>query len=223
MIWTILYLAVAAWALWKIASIVRKRVDDGTFPYRKHWALALAAPMVEAQGLSGFSSPNSTELAEESKKLLRSGLLHYLELPPNTSDEDAVKNIAERYEAAWFRTDLYAMPDADDPRSAIAFACVRVAFFTRVIMLMKWIDPDSAWRVLLLNGQRARDCFSGWNDFGRHYLAGRRQWTARFRADPLGAADDGQLARLTVRLGPWGLLPWATSAVFDPREFGERP
>lgn len=218
MMWTILYFSVAAWALLKIASIVRKRVNGSTFPYRKHWALALAAPMVEAQGLSGFSSPDSTELAEDSKKILRAGLLHYLELPPNTPDEEAIRNIAERYEATWFRADLHAMTETDDPRSAIAFACVRVAFFTRILMLTGWLDRDSAWRVILLNGQRAQECFSGWKDFGRFYLAGRRQWTAQFRADPLGAADDGLLDRLTGRLGPWALLPWASSAVFDPAQ-----
>ena len=67
LMWSLVYLAVAAWALLKIASTVRKRVKNSTFPYRKHWALALAQPMVEAQGLAGFSSPDSTELAETAR------------------------------------------------------------------------------------------------------------------------------------------------------------
>jgi hypothetical protein len=219
MIWTLLYLAVAAWVLVKIAAKIRARVKNSTFTYRKHWALTLALPMVEAQGLDGFSSPDSTTLGEESKKLFRTGLLHYLELPPHTSDEEAIQDIAKRYEATWFRADLHAMSDADDPQAAIAFACVRVAFFTRILMLMDWIDRDSAWRVLLLNAQRAQECFSGWKDFGRKYLIGRRQWTASFRADPLGATfGDDELARLTGALQPWALMPWDSSIIFDPRK-----
>ena len=144
-------------------------------------------------------------------------MIHYLELPPNISDEEATQYIAEYYEATWFRADLHAMPETDDPRSAIAFACVRVAFFTRILMLMEWLDRDSAWRVLLLNAQRAQECFSGRKDFGRYYRAGRRQLTAQFRADPLGAVDDDQLNRLTSGLGSWALLPWDSSVIFDPR------
>jgi hypothetical protein len=218
MIWTLLYLAVAVWALLKIASKVRNGVKNSTFPYRKHWALNLALPMVEAQGLDGFSNPDSTELGEESQKLFRTGLLHYLELPSRTSDKEAIRDIAEHYEATWFRADLHAMKDTDDPQAAVAFACVRVAFFTRILMLMQWIDKDAAWRVLLLNAQRAQECFSGWQDFGQNYLIGRRQWTASFRADPLGATfDDDQLARLTGGLKPWALMPWDVSIIFDPQ------
>jgi hypothetical protein len=219
MMWTLVYLAVAVWVIVKIASKVRSRVKNSTFPYRKHWALTLALPMVEAQCLEGFSSPDSTELGEESKALFRAGLLHYLELPPNASDEAAIRDIAERYEATWFQADLYSMQSKDDPQAAIAFACVRTAFFTRILMLMDWIDKDSAWRVLLLNAQRAQECFHGWKDFGRNYLVGRRQWTALFRADPLGATfDDEQLTRLTSGLKPWALMPWDSSVIFDPRE-----
>lgn len=219
MIWTLLYVAVAVWALAKIASMLRTRVKNSTFPYRKHWALNLALPMVEAQGLDGFSDPESMELGEESKKLFRPGLLHFLELPPQTTDEEAIRDIAAHYEATWFQADLYAMNDTDDPRAAIAFACVRMAFFTRILMLMQWIDKDAAWRVLLLNAQRAQECFSGWKDFGQNYLVGRRQWTTAFRADPLGATFDGeQLTRLTGGLKPWALMPWDSSVIFEPRE-----
>lgn len=219
MMWTLLSIAVAAWFLLKIAPKLRDRVKDSTYSYRKHWALALAQPMVEAQSLDGFSSPDSEELAGESAALLRAGLLHYMELPPTVADDEAVRSIAERYETSWFQADLRSLQEKDDPRAAIAFACVRAAFFTRILMLMGWIDGDSGWRVLLLNAQRAQECFSGWAEFGQAYLAGRRQWTTLFRADPLGSGlDDAQVRRFTSGIGPWALLPWSASVIFDPRE-----
>lgn len=142
--WTLLYLAVAAWVLLEIALKVRSRIKNSTFSYQKHWALTLALPMVEAESLDGFSSPESTELSSENKVVLRVSLLHYLEIPPNISDEEAIRDIAERYEATWFRNDFCSMQNQDVPQVAIAFAFVRVAFFTRILMLMGGNDKDSA-------------------------------------------------------------------------------
>ena len=107
-------------------------------------------------------------------------------------------------ETQWFRADLHALRPTDDPRAALAFACARMAFLARVAMLMGWTEPDTAWRVLLLNAQRAH-CFDSWTDFGHAYVAGRRQWVAGFRADPFGKAfDDATLGWLAPGGGAWG-------------------
>ncbi|WP_417066700.1 DUF1266 domain-containing protein [Niveibacterium terrae] len=218
MIWTLLYIAVGLYILLRIGTMFWNFVNNSTYPYRKHWALAVAAPMTDAQGLEGFSSPDSVDLADTCQQTLRAGLLHYLELSPASSNEDAIRHLSRNFEASWYRADLHSLNADDDPRAAIAFACVRLAFFSRVLMLMKWIEPDLAWRVLLLNAQRARECFNSWEDFGQAYLAGRRQWLARFRADPLSCdLEEASVRAFTHRTGAWSFLPWSGEAPFDPQ------
>ncbi|WP_235777308.1 DUF1266 domain-containing protein [Pseudomonas piscis] len=64
---------------------------------------------------------------------------------------------------------------------------MRSAFFARCATLMGWLEADSGWRIMLLNAQRAQDCFDSWEDFGQAFMQGRRQWVAAFRADAWGA------------------------------------
>lgn len=218
MIWTLLYIIVGLYFLLRIGAVLWNYVSNSTHPYRKHWALSLAEPMIEAVGLQNFNSPDSVELAEAGQKIVRAGLLHYLELSAASSNEDAIRHLNETFEASWYRADLHSLHADDDPRAAIAFACVRLAFFSRSLMLMKWIEPDLAWRVLLLNAQRARECFNSWDDFGQAYLAGRRQWLARFRADPLSCdLEEASVKAYTRRTGTWSFLPWGGEAPFDPQ------
>ncbi|MBP1523952.1 DUF1266 domain-containing protein [Salmonella enterica subsp. enterica serovar Worthington] len=56
-------------------------------------------------------------------------------------------------------------------RDALAFDCMRTAFLTRCIAGLGWCDVHQARLVLLLNAQRAQDCF----DSGglRHRLRSR--------------------------------------------------
>lgn len=77
--------------------------------------------------------------------------------------------------------------------------------------------PDGAWRVLLLNAQRAQDCFECGEDFGYAFIIGRRQWVASFRADPLGGGfDEAQLRMLLAPNGEWYLLPWSDALALSP-------
>nr|WP_306110124.1 hypothetical protein [Pseudomonas sp. LD120] len=64
-------------------------------------------------------------------------------------------------------------------------------------MLMNWIDPQTGWRIMLHNAERAQDCFNDRDDFVRAYVLRRQQWVAAFRADSLGQAfDEASLSRL---------------------------
>lgn len=93
----------------------------------------------------------------------------------------------------------------------------RMTFFARVVMLLQWVEPEIAWRVLLLKAQRAQDCFASWHYFGQAFVAGRRQWVAAFRADPFGKAfDDGALAGWLNKRGAWRNLPWPGLGAFSP-------
>lgn len=212
-------LIVALFILWRIVRYFRRRgARHSTLSARKHWALLLAHPYVEATGFSGFDDADTSHLNDTSRKFLRAQMLHQMELRTDATDDDARAHLARVLETQWFRADLHALQPTDDPRAALAFACARMAFLARVAMLMGWTEPDTAWRVLLLNAQRAQDCFDSWTDFGRAYIAGRKQWVAGFRADPFGKAfDDATLQRwLAPGDGAWGRAAWPGLAAFDP-------
>ncbi|MGM3273590.1 DUF1266 domain-containing protein [Ralstonia sp. 24A2] len=213
---TWLKILLAAYVLWRVVKHFRP-AKRAAFTPRKHWALALAQPMLETTGLTGFMSPVTTELNEETRKLFRAPLLHQMELRPTTSDDEVRAHLSRVLEAQWFRADLHALQPTDDPRAALAFACVRMAFLARNAMLMGWVDPMVAWRVLLLNAQRAQDCFASWEDFGHAFIAGRRQWVAAFRADPLGSGFDASHVRQLLGLdGAWAGLPWPGEPALSP-------
>lgn len=207
---------VAIFMLWRIYRFVR-RTRTSSLPPRKHWALALAQPFVDATQLSGFTSPAAGTVNEATRAHFRAQLLHQMGLRTDASDEDIRAHLARTFESHWYRADLNSLLPADEPRAAIAFACARMAFFARVVMLLQWVEPDIAWRVLLLNAQRAQDCFTSWHDFGQAFIAGRHQWVAAFRADPFGKAfDDGALAGWLNKGEAWRGLPWPGLAAFSP-------
>ena len=85
MIWTLLSICVGLYVLLRIVALIRDFFSKNTFPYRKHWALALAEPMIDAVGLQNFNNPDCVELAEAGQQIVRAGLLHYLELSPACS------------------------------------------------------------------------------------------------------------------------------------------
>jgi hypothetical protein len=206
---------VAVFVLWRLYRFVRhKRAPS--LPSRKHWALALAQPFVDATQLAGFASPAADAVNEATRAHFRAQLLHQMGLRIDASDEDVRAHLTGTFESHWYRADLNGLLPADEPRAAIAFACARIAFFARIVMLLHWVEPDIAWRVLLLNAQRAQDCFTSWHDFGQAFIEGRRQWVAAFRADPFGQAfDDGALAGWLNKHDAWRGLPWPGLAAFS--------
>lgn len=207
---------VAMFVLWRLYRRLRRKRAPSLSP-RKHWALALAHPFVDATQFAGFASPAAETVNDTTRAQFRAQLLHQMGLRTDASDEDIRAHLARTFESHWYRTDLNALLPADEPRAAIAFACARMAFFARVVMLLQWVDPDIAWRVLLLNAQRAQDCFTSWHDFGQAFTAGRHQWVAAFRADPFGKAfDDGTLAGWLNQRDAWRDLPWPGLAAFSP-------
>ncbi|MDR1888258.1 MAG: DUF1266 domain-containing protein [Zoogloeaceae bacterium] len=190
--------------------------EEGVFSERRAFALALALPVVDAQKMTGFFEPDTPSLTDNTIAQYRSAFLHYMECRATASDDEARAHLAATLESTWFRADLHNLLPADEPRIALAFAIVRMAFFVRNALLMGWIEHDAAWRALLLNARRAQDCFTGWGDFARAYLQGREQWVSAFRADPLGSFSEAALYRLLgERL--WLKTPWPGLAAFEPK------
>jgi hypothetical protein len=207
--------------LWRLVRHWFSHPPRPRFTARRHGALLLALPYAEAAGTSAFFDASMQRLPETSGTALRAQLLHQMGLRVDASDADARTHLEHNFESQWFRMDLHALQSADEPRAVLAFACARVAFFARAVMLMQWIAPESAWRVLLLNAQRAHDCFESWEDYGRAFITGRRQWIAAFRADPCGKTfDDANLRHWCASGGAWSRIKWPGLPAFDPRRTG---
>lgn len=214
----IFYILLGGLVLWWAYRRLRP-ARSAVFTQRKQWALTLAQPMVDATGMTGFFDPATDRLTENARAFFRAQLLHQMEFRANATDDEARQHLAQVLESRWFRADLHALLPTDDPRAALAFACVRMAFFARIVMLMGWAEPMAAWRVLLLNAQRAQDCFASWEEFGIAFIAGRRQWVAAFRADPMGKAfDEASLRQLLAPpKGVWATLAWPDLPAFSPQ------
>ncbi|MEN5090089.1 DUF1266 domain-containing protein [Pseudomonas protegens] len=206
---TIIAVAFGAWLVWRY---FRRQSPTSlvVFTPRKRWALSLAQPMVDATGMTGFFDPETTHFMDQAKASLRAPLLHQIGFRSNATNDEVREHLNSTLERQWFRVDLHDLNATDDPRAAMAFACVRSAFFVRCAMLMGWIDTESGWRIMLLNAQRAQDCFSDWEDFGRAFMLGRNQWIAAFRADSLGEVfNEASLSRLLMPgSGIWAGVAW---------------
>ncbi|MGN6231745.1 MAG: DUF1266 domain-containing protein [Trinickia sp.] len=209
--------SVVLFAGWWMYRFARQLMPE-RLPARRRWALALAQPFAVATRFGTFHVSADLVMTDAMRARFRPQLLHQMGLRIDASGDDARAHLARTLEAQWFRADLHELLPTDDPRAALAFACARTAFLARMTMLMGWLEPQVAWRVLLLNAQRAQDCFASWEDYGRSFIVGRRQWVAAFRADPFGAAfDEKTLAEwLSSRKRGWRSLPWPGLAAFSP-------
>lgn len=184
--------------------------DDQT----ENFALALAHPISRSHfNQRQFFSENqpNTEVLDKLAPLLRD----FLAISRHEPVEQIQKNLAERIGAEWYRIDVAAIRDADDPQGLLALACARVAFVVRCAGLLGWIDEDLQWRILHLNAERAKDCFASWKEFGDAYVIGRQQWVAQSRSEPLGQhTKPSEIEEWTRKWShPWHKIKWPNRAL----------
>lgn len=206
---------VSGWLLWRA---FKPSGSASLFSQRKHWSLLLARPMADAMEIEGFYLPACDHFTEQAQATLRAALLHQAGIRSSFNAEEVRSHFSATLEQQWYGLDLQALTAGDEPRAAMAFACARVAFLVRCALLMRWLEPELAWRVLLLNAQRAQDCFDSWEDFGSAYKLGREQWVATFRVDSLGGGFHEQHLRklLAPGSGAWADTHWHTPAALVP-------
>ena len=183
---------------------------------QRNWALALAHPMAYHAMQGGFASDlNGAD--DELAKQLRPMILHHLGLRTDLSDEQARQQLPDALRQRWFMLDLQRLQRSDDGRAAMAFACARVSFFVRSARLLDWLEDSMHWEVLLLNAQRAQQCFSNWQEFGQAFAQGRTQWLALGRSDVLGKAfSPEEVAQwVTEEKHPWHVMSWSLPLTVD--------
>ncbi|HDI5890422.1 DUF1266 domain-containing protein, partial [Escherichia coli] len=79
-------------------------------------------------------------------------------------------------------------------------------------------DENQAWIVLLLNAQRAQDCFASWEDYASAYVRARQKWLMIY--DTPVATANRDLKEVTAWLkdpsSNWKKLPWNEFKIFEP-------
>ncbi len=175
----------------------------------RNWALALAHPMAYHAMQGGFAG--ELHGADEAlARQLRPMVLHHLGLRTDLSDAQVRQQLPDALRQRWFMLDLQRLQRGDDPRAAMAFACARVTFFVRSARLLDWVEEAPQWDILMLNAQRAQQCFDSWRSFGQAYAQGRAQWLAQGRADLLGRAVTAEEVDQWVSEAkhPWHAMDW---------------
>ncbi|MDR2297927.1 MAG: DUF1266 domain-containing protein [Comamonas sp.] len=175
----------------------------------RNWALALAHPTAYHAMQGGFAS-DLYGADDALARQLRPMILHHLGLRTDLGEEQVRQQLPDALRQRWFTLDLQRLQRSDDPRAAMAFACARVSFFVRCARLLGWIDEAAQWQVLMLNAQRAQQCFGSWLEFGQAYAKGRAQWVATGRSDVLGKAfTEEEVAQwVTEEKHPWHVMDW---------------
>ena len=228
--WTIL-LIITATLFWvfrggfKRVNAAKKRGDMLSYQAgnaERNWALALAHPMAYHAMQGGFASDlNGAD--EALAQQLRPMVLHHLGLRTDLNDEQARQQLPDAMRQRWFTLDLQRLHRSDDARAAMAFACARVAFFVRSARLLGWVEEVPHWEILMLNAQRAQQCFDSWQNFGSAYAQGRQQWLAQGRADVLGKAITAEeVAQWVIEpRHPWHVMNWQQP--FEPAAISPMP
>lgn len=175
----------------------------------RNWALALAHPTAYHAMQGGFAS-DLGGADDALARQLRPMILHHLGLRTDLNDEQVRQQLPDALRQRWFTLDLQRLQRSDEPRAAMAFACARVTFFVRSARLLGWLDEAAQWQVLMLNAQRAQECFGSWLDFGQAYARGRAQWVAQGRSDVLGTVVTPEEVALwvTEEQHPWHCMDW---------------
>ena len=228
--WTI-FLIITAILFWvfrggfKRVNAAKKRGDMLSYQAgsaERNWALALAHPMAYHAMQGGFASDlNGAD--EALAQQLRPMVLHHLGLRTDLNDEQARQQLPDAMRQRWFTLDLQRLHRSDDARAAMAFACARVAFFVRSARLLGWVEEVPHWEILMLNAQRAQQCFDSWQNFGSAYAQGRQQWLAQGRADVLGKAITAEeVAQWVIEpRHPWHAMNWHQP--FEPAAISPMP
>ena len=191
---------------------------------RRKWALALADILMRRNGLQTKGINLAFTLNNDKRQLLAQQVKKELGIGDSLDDEgirQRITMILQRWPGGIGNSprDFYHQLAAQGQvRDALAFDCMRTAFLTRCIVGLGWCSEERAWLVLLLNAQRAQDCFSSWEDYATAWVRARQVWLEMRGSTPAVAGRDShEVARYLQEPGSnWRDMPWNAFTIFDP-------
>lgn len=191
--------------------------------YRRRFSLALADLLLRRSQLptDSFELVTTDTMLPEamSQNILKEcGLDHYPAEQRPQAARQLLRDWLGGFSSEHARFYHYCSTEAS-VRDAIAFDCARIAFLVRCLAQLKLVPESEAWLILLLNGQRAQDVFSSWEDFALSYARARAIWTAHAGNSPVASQRALQEATsyLDDSTGNWQQLPWCACPIFDPQ------
>ena len=190
---------------------------------RRKWALALADILILRNGLKTKDVTLALPINESKRQHLAQQVKKELGLSDDPRDgtlHQQVADILQRWPAGVGKTPqgFYEQLAAQGQvRDALAFDCARTAFLTRCIAGLGWCRDEQAWLVLLLNAQRAQDCFHSWEDYATAYVRARQIWLELHQTPATVAGRDHQevMQYLEDPLSHWRELPWNDFKIFE--------
>ncbi|EML2223713.1 MULTISPECIES: DUF1266 domain-containing protein [Klebsiella] len=191
---------------------------------RRQWALSLADILAQRNGLPSKGVTLKFTLDDDQRQHLAQQVRKELNLHENLNDialRQQVADILRRWPSGIGnspRTFYHHLAILGQVRDALAFDCMRTAFLTRCIAGLGWCDENQAWLVLLLNAQRAQDCFHSWEDYTTAYVRARQVWLKLNDIPTSMVGRDLQEATHFLKdpFSRWRQLPWNEFKIFDP-------
>lgn len=191
---------------------------------RRQWALALADILALRNGLPTKGVTLALSLDDDKRHYLVQQVKKELGLKEKLDNDALRQQIAEilrRWPAGIGRsprTFYHHLAVQGQVRDALAFDCMRTAFLTRCLAGLGWCDENQAWLVLLLNAQRAQDCFHSWEDYATAYTRARQVWLTLHDMPATIAGRDLQEVTYYLKdpFSRWQKLPWKEFKIFDP-------
>ncbi len=191
---------------------------------RRKWALAIGDIVARRNGLSVNGFTLDLKLTDDKRQQLALQVKQELGTETYQSNEDFRQQIGvilQRWATGLGNSphDFYEQLAAQGQvLDGLAFDCMRTAFLTRCIAGLGWCDENQAWIVLLLNAQRAQDCFASWEDYASAYVRARQKWLMIY--DTPVATANRDLKEVTAWLkdpsSNWKKLPWNEFKIFEP-------
>jgi hypothetical protein len=156
---------------------LRRFIGPSAQTLDRQWALAVPEPLFHRHNLTGMARPPAlsapSQVPQRQQALIREEL--GLDM---SSDAQAVEDFRQAF---FLCPEFHALlVGASQPGEAwhlLAARAMRQSYVLRLLVSWGLLDEALGWALLLLNAQRVRTCFGGWNEFGQAAARGRT-WLA---------------------------------------------
>jgi len=123
--------------------------------------------------------------------------------------QDAYISSFPRESAEYVKYQILKIYHRKLPQAGIlAWDLGRYVFLCRDAVLVGWITEQEAWKLIMPVARRAQQAYSGWNEYGMAYLAGRQFWLNQLSKENVDDHADYVRSLLLDSDSPWRQLNW---------------